>query len=169
MAGGIRWRNRQNLERIVDLDAAMPRMLGMMTARRPGSFPFAKAMCSEGARCLLRGTAAVPSMLRNYQQFPTTAATSRSRAAVDRGRVLQSRRALPAWTRSRSRCRSRSQSQQHISLTYSQDLTSWALQAQFIFEPKKFSDGWRVASDGETGRIWGASSILTLRCRACSA
>ena len=50
------------------------------------------------------------------------------------------------------------------SLTYIQDLTSQSLQAQFIFEPKKSSDGWRVASDGETGRIWSASSIYTLRC-----
>ena len=72
MAGGVRWPNRQNLERIVDLDAAMPRLLGMITARRPGSFPFAKAMCSEGARCLLRGTAAVASMPQDFEQFPTT-------------------------------------------------------------------------------------------------
>ena len=86
MAGGVRWRNRQNLERIVDLDAAMPRLLGMMTARRPGSFPFAKAVCSEGARCLLRGTAAVPSMLRDYQQFPTTD-----------GNIEARRRTRPAW------------------------------------------------------------------------
>ena len=50
----------------------MPRLLGMITARRPGSFPFAKAMCSEGARCLLRGTAAVASMPQDFEQFPTT-------------------------------------------------------------------------------------------------
>ena len=44
----------------------------MMAARRPGSFPFATAMCSEASRCLRRDIAAVPSMPQDLQQFPTT-------------------------------------------------------------------------------------------------
>ena len=66
--------------------SAMRRFLGAMGQSRPSCHQFATAVGAGESRCLCRRRAAVPSMLRDYQQFPTTD-----------GNVEARRRTRPAW------------------------------------------------------------------------
>ena len=185
MAGGVRWRNRQNPPSDADVRAVPSghrepwQAPAAQEKSSSGNFPpsqlrrffdlefFSKSNDDFGLRRFFKGAAldfnffsmsdavygtAGRSIAIHREWWQATAAQEKSSSRKFRPSRLRrffdldffqpesvtGRRLGPRWC---------------TSLTYSQDLASQSLQAQFIFEPKKSSDGWRAASDGEIGRI----------------
>ena len=99
--------------------SAMRRFHGAMGQSPRRCLTFAPAVCAGESRCLCHRRAAVPSILRDYRQFPMT-----------EGNVEARRRTRPAWRVAvlacRSRCRPRSQSQQHASPCIKHDVRQLA-------------------------------------------
>ena len=99
--------------------SAMRRFHGATGQSPRRCLTFALAVCAGESRCLRHRRAAVPSIMRDYRQFP-----------MAEGNVEARRRTRPAWRVAvlacRSRCRPRSQAQQHASPCIKHDVRQLA-------------------------------------------